>query len=271
MTSIISESTASSTTTTEASPTRRVHVYLTDSDSEASEDSSVRILTHEEAAEARYQRRRLVAERESNQPTKRRKVAKQLYKPVWVKTEPDSHVKTYSVLTQWKPFPEEGTSYAKWNSLERKLELRNRHIDIYRVNWEEVQDYDFDERPDLHHPGCRFVDDEGESQSAESLVDAIERHVQETLEGEALEAHFAELGIQDDELHYFLDLFRAAGIVDYPEVHEYLGHFGDLGLDRAAIIEYLVELIDSDSDDDSIPDEVDNDQHYVSDLEDPEY
>ena len=164
MSSIISESTASSTTTTEAHPGPRVHIYLTDSDSEASEDSSIHILTNEEAAEAAYQR--VVAERNRH---KRRKVSKQLYKPVWAQVEPDDYVKTYSVITQWKPFPE-GRSFVKWNTLVRKVELRNRTVDVYRVDWQEVEDHEFDEYPEFHNQSCRFVDEDGDSRSAEDFL-----------------------------------------------------------------------------------------------------
>ena len=187
MASIVSQSTASSNTTTEAPPVPRVHVYLTDSDSEASDE-----------------------------PSKRRKVSKQLYEPVWVQREPETHrlsrVKTYSVLTQWKPFPNaEEQSYAKWIAFDRKLELRNRNIDIYRAKWKEVQDYDLDEHPELHGPQYRFVDDTG-SCSVDIILEGLERHY----------------------------------------------------------LEQLQEL-DSDSDSDGVPAEVDDEQHYISDLEDPEY
>ena len=240
MTSIISESTASSTTTTEAPPARRVHVYLTDSDSESSVDSSCRLLSDREAYVTRGLWEIAQWELERDQPSKRRRVSQQLYKPVWVKVEPDNHVKTYSVLTQWKPFPEDGTSYAKWNTLVRKIELRKRNIDVYQVNWEEVEDYEFDERPDIYeHPGCRFVDESGGSVSAESYLDLLSRHDREYAQGQAIRARAAELGLSIDDYLAQRDNFEES---------------------------------DSDSsDDDSIPDEVDNDHHYVSDLEDPEY
>ena len=269
MSSIISQSSASSTSTTEAPPVPRVRIYLTDSASEASEDSSCHLLTDQEVHEAEAQR--FLAEWEQSESNKRRKVSKQLYKPVWIKTEPDSHVKTYSVLTQWKPFPED-QDYAKWNTLVRKLELRKRHIDIYRVDWEAVEAYDFDERPDLYErPGCRFVDGDSGSCGVDTILDGLARHVRETEEGEALEAHLAELGFQD-HVGTFRDVLELLGFVDPPEVHEYLDHLANLGLDRDGILDYLQEQLDDlESDDESIPDEVEDDQHYVSDLEDSEY
>ena len=155
MASIVSQSTASSNTTTEAPAVRRVHVYLTDSDSEA-----------------------------SNERIKRRKVSKQLYEPVWVQREPEthrlSHVKTYSVLVQWKPYPK-NQEYAKWSTFVRKLELRNRDIDIFQANWEKVPEYEFDERPDLHLPGCRFVNREDSSWGFETALDGIARYEAEYL------------------------------------------------------------------------------------------
>ena len=249
MTSIISQSTASSSTTTEAPAVRRVHVYLTDSDSEA-----------------------------SNEPNKRRRVSKQLYEPVWVQLEPDthrpSHVKTHSVLTQWKPFPKD-QSYAKWNTLVRKLELRKRHIDIYRVDWQEVEAYDFDERPDLYeHPGCRFVDEDSGSCGADTILYGLEQHTRETTFEASLDAYFEEFGIQNIRPQ-IIEFFELIG-VEGPDLLDYFNHFAELGLDREGIIEYLDRLnqqypdSESESNSDSIPDEVEGDHGYISDLEDPE-
>ena len=146
---------------------------LRDLDNGILDDSSVQIISPEIAFALRLRR-------ESGlHRNKRRKVSERLYKPVYIKVEPDGQVKTHSVITQWKPFPQ-GQSFVKWNTLVKKLELRSRHIDIYRAEWKEVDDYDLDQHPDLCQGGRRFVNWEGGSQDAESLADRLEQHVLET-------------------------------------------------------------------------------------------
>ena len=83
------------------------------------------------------------------------------------------------------------------------------------------------------------MDESGGSVSAESYLDLLSRHDREYAQGQAIRAHAAALGLSIDDYLAQRDNFEES---------------------------------DSDSsDDDSIPDEVDNDHHYVSDLEDPEY
>ena len=164
---------------------QRVYIYLPDTDTEASEDSSVRIIEGNELNQTRF---RWVIQNTSR-ATKRRKVAKQTHKPVYINVEPTGQIKTYSVATQWKPFPKD-QSIVKWTNFVRKIELRNqKNIDIYEVKWSEVEDYNFEAHPEFHTAKHRFVDSDGISCSASSLLDCLARHQDE---------NFVEDGFRDD-------------------------------------------------------------------------
>ena len=129
MTSVAVQS-PSSANSTQAPQRPRLVVYLTDSESEASEDSSCQVVDNP-SERLRIQERWHLA-----QAGKRRKVSKQLYQPVYIEVEPERQKKTYSVDTQWKPFPKD-CSFVKWRVPVKKLELRQKHIDIYETKWQD--------------------------------------------------------------------------------------------------------------------------------------
>lgn len=132
MTSVVTPS-ISSATTDQPTQLRRLTVYLTESDTEASDTSS----THSSDPSEGFWSDSLQHGQEP--AAKRRKVAREHHKPVWIKVEPDSHIKTHSVITQWQPSPPEHPC-VHWNKFVRKLELRSRHIDICNACWKPVTD-----------------------------------------------------------------------------------------------------------------------------------
>jgi hypothetical protein len=101
---------------------------------------------------------------------KRRKVSWQKYDPVWIKVESKDHwVKTHSVVTQHKPYPKE-QSFVKWTDLVKKIELRNRHVDVYQQKWLTVTEEEFESSVcEFRDSKYRLVDEDGDSWGAVTL------------------------------------------------------------------------------------------------------
>ena len=157
----------SSTNSTQAPQRPRLVVYLTDSESEASEDSSCQVVDNP-SERLRIQERWRLA-----QAGKRRKVSKQLYQPVYIEVEPERQKKTYSVDTQWKPFPKD-CSFVKWRVPVKKLELRRKHIDIYETKWQRLEFDDIFEDSQWDHPKFQFVEQFNDpSIGADSIVNIL--------------------------------------------------------------------------------------------------
>ena len=101
-------------------------------------------------------------------PSKRRKVSKVLFEPVWILEEDSDRgsVRTHSVETQWKRYPrfseanlqEDFGLIVTWRKLVTTRKLRSRNIDIYERQWSCMEDgYNFELHPEFHRDDCYII------------------------------------------------------------------------------------------------------------------